>query len=247
MTAFSRKRLGLFFARALFLAACAVFAQTVVASVPGRINYQGYLTDAASQPINSTVSIIFRLYDAQTGGNQLWSETQSVSVGNGSFNVQLGSITPFALPFDNPYYLGIQVGADAEMQPRLALASSGYAIQAGSALRLSCAGCVTAANLAPGVLTPGPSGLNGLIATANEPVGTNCANGGIKVNSGLDANNNGALDPGEITSIRYVCNASPFNVVAVPAGCTSTATSWTSSCACATRRSRTTCSWSSMR
>lgn len=38
------------------------------------------------------------------------------------------------------------------------------------------------------------------------PAGANCASGGSKVSSGLDANANGTLDAGEITSTTYVCN-----------------------------------------
>ena len=49
------------------------------------------------------------------------------------------------------------------------------------------------------------SGHNTLIATSDE-VGTNCANGGILIDVGLDANDNGSLDADEILSSRYICN-----------------------------------------
>ena len=45
----------------------------------------------------------------------------------------LGSITPLGLLFDVPYYLGIQVGTDLEMTPRVPLSSVGYAYRAGMA------------------------------------------------------------------------------------------------------------------
>ena len=61
----------------------------------------------------------------------------------------------------------------------------------------------------------GPAGSNGLTAlikTTAEPAGANCATGGTKVETGLDANNNGVLDAGEVnvSQTTYVCNGS-FN------------------------------------
>lgn len=65
-------------------------------------------------------------------------------------------------------------------------------------------------------------GKNALVKTSAEPTGTNCANGGIKIETGLDANGNGTLDPGEIVAAQttYVCNGSGGG----PAGITSPST-----------------------
>lgn len=52
----------------------------------------------------------------------------------------------------------------------------------------------------------GANGKNALVKTTTEAAGANCANGGIKVESGLDNNNNGTLDASEITATKYVCN-----------------------------------------
>lgn len=52
----------------------------------------------------------------------------------------------------------------------------------------------------------GPSGLNSLLNIFDEPAGTNCATGGIKVESGLDRNNDNNLDASEVTQTKYVCN-----------------------------------------
>jgi hypothetical protein len=56
--------------------------------------------------------------------------------------------------------------------------------------------------------TAGTNGLNALIKTTTEPSGANCTNGGTKIETGLDANNNGILDLGEVngTQTTYVCN-----------------------------------------
>jgi hypothetical protein len=56
--------------------------------------------------------------------------------------------------------------------------------------------------------TNGTNGLNALIKTTTEPAGANCANGGTKVETGLDANANGTLEAGEVNvaQTKYVCN-----------------------------------------
>jgi hypothetical protein len=56
----------------------------------------------------------------------------------------------------------------------------------------------------------GTNGLNALVKTTVEPAGANCVAGGTKVETGLDANNNGVLDLAEINAAQttYVCNGS---------------------------------------
>ena len=99
------------------------------AQVPQFINYQGFLTDANKVPINVATSITFTLYNA--GNVQKWTETQQVAVNNGVFTAILGTVTPLTLPFDEPYFLGLAVGADPEMSPRQALTTVPYAFRAG--------------------------------------------------------------------------------------------------------------------
>ena len=54
----------------------------------------------------------------------------------------------------------------------------------------------------------GTNGLTALVKTTAELAGANCATGGTKVETGLDVNNNGILDAGEVNSVQttYVCN-----------------------------------------
>lgn len=52
----------------------------------------------------------------------------------------------------------------------------------------------------------GINGSNSLTSVITEPRGENCENGGIKINSGIDANNNAILDDSEIMSSTFVCN-----------------------------------------
>jgi Tol biopolymer transport system component len=57
----------------------------------------------------------------------------------------------------------------------------------------------------------GDAGTNGLSTAfrfSSEPAGSNCPNGGTKIEAGLDDNANGALETGEVDATTYLCNAS---------------------------------------
>ncbi len=132
------------------------------AAIPDTINYQGYLIDTVSGlPVNSAVAMTFSLYNVETGGTALWTENQTVSVIAGIYSVELGAVTPLTLPFDNPYWLGVKVGADPEMTPRFPLTSVGYAF---SASNLLCTGCVTSSMIANGTILFADIAQNGCAA-----------------------------------------------------------------------------------
>ncbi len=102
------------------------------ASVPSTINYQGYLTDSAGEPINQTQTITFRIYSQANGGIELWSDTKSLAIDQGAFSTELGDgINAFPNNlFDGPLFLGISVNTDAEMSPRTSLTSAPFALNA---------------------------------------------------------------------------------------------------------------------
>jgi len=109
---------------------------TSVAST-GTIAYQGRLADSGGNPLTTSVNMIFRLYNAATGGAPLWQENwtgpNSVQVSDGLFNVMLGSLTaiPQGVITGNPtLFLGITAGTDDEMAPRVQLGSVPFAVQA---------------------------------------------------------------------------------------------------------------------
>jgi hypothetical protein len=85
----------------LVIVALAAIAASASADVPQLLNYQGQLSAPDGTPKHGTFTMVFSIHDAAVGGNQLptgtpWSETQSVAVSDGVFNVLLGSVT--ALP-----------------------------------------------------------------------------------------------------------------------------------------------------
>lgn len=102
-----------------------------------RINYQGMLTDDAGIPLNGTYDLTFAIYSVSSGGSALWDETHSdVFVEGGLFNVILGSTEaiPSSVFEAAERYLGIKVGTDAELEPRIRLTSVGYAYLAEKAI-----------------------------------------------------------------------------------------------------------------
>jgi hypothetical protein len=108
-------------------------ASLSLAGIPKLINYQGMLTQSDGKtPVNNgNYAILFSIYNTSSGGSSLWSHTYNVAVTNGLFNVILGdSSAPINLAFDTTYWLGIKVGADVELSPRIRLTSVGYAYRA---------------------------------------------------------------------------------------------------------------------
>ena len=66
----------------------------------------------------------------------------------------------------------------------------------------------------------GGNGQNSLVTTSAEPAGTNCPFGGTKIETGLDADDDGTLDPGEVngTATSYVCNIAPNGALSPSTG-----------------------------
>ena len=101
--------------------------------VPQQINYQGYLTKATGGPVtDGDYAMVFSIYDDSE--TLLWTESQTVKVTNGIFNIQIGQ-DPIGNPFPanlflEDCYLGVKVGADNEMTPKQLLTSVFYALNA---------------------------------------------------------------------------------------------------------------------
>ncbi len=97
-------------------------------NIPKLMNYQGKLTNSAGVALNGTHNVAFRIYTAPTGGSAIWSETQTVSVTNGLFDVRLGISTPLNLAFDDTYYVELVVNSEV-LAPRNMLAVVPYAFR----------------------------------------------------------------------------------------------------------------------
>ncbi len=140
---------------------------------PYHLTAQGRLTDPSGNPITTARNLTFKLYTALSGGTLLFTEGP-VSVtpdSNGLFTYQLGSATSINISLlqsmANKVYLGITVGSDAEMAPRLELTLAPYS-----------------ASLAPGAVVEGSvygdffNGAKGALNAFNDD-GSNSHNAGL--------------------------------------------------------------------
>ncbi len=110
-----------------------ILLSVAFAEIPATLSYQGKITDTDGIGLNGTYPVTFKIYDVETGGTELWSESHgSILVNKGLFSVILGNITPLELPFDEQYWLEIIIDGD-DMSPRQPINAVAYAFRAGIA------------------------------------------------------------------------------------------------------------------
>src|SRR3989339_66718 len=97
-----------------------------------QLNYQGKLTTLLNAAVpDGDYSMVFSLYTVSSGGVNIWTETQTITVTSGLFSAMLGTSTPLStVDFNQTLYLGVKVGADAEMTPRKTLGAVPAAFEA---------------------------------------------------------------------------------------------------------------------
>lgn len=126
---------------------CLLLTGGVFSQVPQTLSYQGMLGDGSGTAVpNGNYNLVFKIYEAASGGDPVWEETHQAMVEDGIFGVILGSDTPLAIPFDKPYWLGITVGQEPEMTPRIELTASAYSLQTRSIADSAVTGSSIAAN-----------------------------------------------------------------------------------------------------
>ena len=98
-------------------------------AIPQTFNIHGKLTDSSGSVLSGTHNMTFKIWGGVTGGSELWSSANiSVTTDSGGvYNVILNEID---LDFSGIYYLGVTVGADSEMSPRVNLTSTPYTFRA---------------------------------------------------------------------------------------------------------------------
>jgi len=101
------------------------------AAIPQIISVQGKLTSASTgTPLTGSYQMNFSIYNVNTSGTILWTESQTVSVNSGIFNAYIGSTTTLNLLFNESYWLEIRIyngSAWETLSPRQRLAAAPYA------------------------------------------------------------------------------------------------------------------------
>jgi hypothetical protein len=118
--------------RSLSLLLALSLAPTALA-VPLHLQHSGRLADSSGVPLEGEHALLVTVYDG--AGNALWSDTFTQEIGDGYFNVILGSGAPLSVEaFEgDDLYVGLSVDGEAELPVRFPLSSVPFAIRAGSA------------------------------------------------------------------------------------------------------------------
>jgi hypothetical protein len=116
---------------ALFAAALVLSATGAGATASRQFSYQGVLTDDAGVLVpDGAYDLTVRLYGPPPGNALVFIETHTgVPVAKGGFSILVGSIQDMAdLDMNAQLSLSLQVGANPEMTPRVALGAAPYAM-----------------------------------------------------------------------------------------------------------------------
>ena len=90
------------------------------------LSIQGVLRQPSGKAVNDgNYQITFNFYNDATGGSLVSSKQESVDVKDGLYtaNVDIAGI-----PFNEQYWIGVQIGTDAELSPRAKLTAAPYAL-----------------------------------------------------------------------------------------------------------------------
>lgn len=142
----------------LSIAIVALFSLDILAQVPRIISYQGVLTDNQGNLLpDGNRTLTLKLYDNLFSAVPIYTESQTVPVVKGIFNVIIGSVNPItnSINFDRAYFLGVSVDFGSELSPRTALTAAPYALRAERAnvaetLAPGAGGVVTSLNSSQG-------------------------------------------------------------------------------------------------
>ncbi|MEP7233876.1 MAG: hypothetical protein ABI778_01150 [Ignavibacteriota bacterium] len=100
--------------------------------VPRVISYQGVLSTATGQLVpDGKYPVTLKLYSDAQGTGYVWTDKYEVNVKGGVFTVLLGSGSsplPRLVTIDQPLWVGVTVGNQAELRPLTAMSSVPYAL-----------------------------------------------------------------------------------------------------------------------
>jgi len=100
-----------------------------LAAVPSQLTIQGRLSNSGNA-LNGSHPAVFRLYDAQTGGNLIWSEGQVLQLEDGLFSAVLGQTSPLPVSLFSGQTIWLESEVDeAVLSPRRPLVSVAYSFR----------------------------------------------------------------------------------------------------------------------
>ena len=143
-----------------------------------QVALQGRLTDAAGKPLEGTFTARFSIFDSDTSGTALFTETQIVTATKGLFSVNLGSATTGGIPlaFDRPYWVEVKINTET-LSPRFPMTSAPYSFYGGVADN-----SVTTAKIADQAITTSKLGdysINRMKIAGGEIFNYHLANGAV--------------------------------------------------------------------
>jgi Glycine-rich domain len=179
------------------------------------VNFQGKLVNSDGTNVaDNTYSVVFSLYNVSSGGSAIWTETDNVTTSNGIFQVELGANTllPGTVDFNSDsLYLGIKVGTDAEMTPRIRFTAVPYAFNSAALDGVVATQSATGFNLQGGTSTQSTlavtTGGSGLTFTPGVAEGLTIESNGANGLT-LDTGGNGAVDIGTTNATSLVLGSS---------------------------------------
>ncbi|XLQ19853.1 MAG: tail fiber protein [Candidatus Moraniibacteriota bacterium] len=109
------------------------------AAPDSELTYHGKLTDTNNVAVSDgDYDFTLTIYDADTGGNCLWTSrgscgtptSKTITITNGIFSTTLGETGDNLLDisFDSNYYLGVTINSNPEMTPRRKITPTGFAL-----------------------------------------------------------------------------------------------------------------------
>ncbi len=167
---------------------------SVHGQAPNLVNYQAVARDLTGIPLeNTSVAIQYDIRSGSAVGTIVYSETHTTTTNQfGLFSAQIGGGSVLSGNFStinwgtNLHYLQVTINGD--VMPSTQLLSVPYALHA-----------TTAASGVPGV--------DGHSTLANSTAdSTTCPNRGYLIDMGVDDNDDGTLQAGEIDISYYICN-----------------------------------------
>lgn len=186
---------------------------------PEKMSYQSVLRGTNNALVtNQNVFVKISILQGTISGTSVYVETHSTSTNsNGLVSLSIGGGTAVSGSFsginwaNGPYFVQMEAdptgGTNYTISGTTQLLSVPYALYAKTS-GSSTPGPTGAQGIQGVAGINGTNGLNAIIKTTSEPAGSNCINGGTKIETGLDANANGVLDVVEVNTLQsqFVCN-----------------------------------------